>query len=181
MATHEPGLIQDVIHGLGKIVEPLLRPLNVVSHAISERLAHWLSRKPKLFVTFHPQPMSWCLAWWGEEPGMQLVFMADFTHDDPHRTLLLIGAYLKGTKSLQNFFEPIEIPPRKLITPQYTLFLFVHPVIGTAGQPWKGRIIFVDQFKRPHKSEKVEFKFTGPTEHPLKKAKADDTVGPSGP
>src|SRR4029077_15928132 len=97
----EPGLIQEVVHGLGKIVEPLMRPINVVSHAISDRLEHWLSRKPKLYVTFHPQPMMWCLAWWGEEPGMQLVFMADFTHDDAHRTLLLTGAYLKGTKSRQ--------------------------------------------------------------------------------
>ena len=25
--------------------------------------------------------------------------MADFTHDDPERTLLLTGAYLKGTRS----------------------------------------------------------------------------------
>ena len=99
---------------------------------------------------------------------MQLVFMADFTHDDPHSTLLLTGAYLKGTKSWQNFFHPIEIPPQELITPKYGLHAFVHPVVGKVGQTWKGRIIFVDQFKRTHKTEKMEFKFTGPTQHPLK-------------
>jgi hypothetical protein len=177
--AHGPGLIEEVIHGLGKIVEPFMRPLNVVSRAISDRLEHWLSRKPKLYVTFHPQPMMWCLARWGEEPGMQLVFMADFTHDDPHRSLVLIGAYLKGTKSWLNFFEPIEIPPQQLITPEYTLGVFVHPLVGVAGQPWRGRIIFVDQFKRTHKTEKVEFRFAGPTEHPSKKAKTEAAAGPA--
>lgn len=175
---HDPGFLKEVAHTLSKIVEPIMRPINVVSKAVSERLEHWLSRKPRLYVTFHPQPMMWCLAWWGEEPGMQLVFMADFTHDDPHRTLLLTGAYLKGTKSRQNFFEPIEIPPQQLITPEYTLGVFVHPVVGKIGETWKGRIIFVDQFKRRHRTENVEFRFTGPTEHPLK-AKGAAPVPPS--
>lgn len=112
--------------------------------------------------------MIWCLAWMGEEAGMQLMFMADFTHDDPHRTLLLTGAYINGTKQWQQLIEPIEIPPQELITPEYTIGVFVHPVIGKPGESWKGRIIFVDQFKRLHKTDEVEFKFTGPTEHPIK-------------
>ena len=45
-----------------------------------------------------------------------------------------------------------------------------HPVVGKIGQQWKGKIIFVDQFRRTHKTEKVEFQFTRSTEHPLKKA-----------
>ena len=140
-------------------------------------LKRWLSRKPKLFVIFHPQPMLWGLAFWGEEPGMQLVFRADFTHDDPHRTLLLTGAYVKGTKPRFSFFEPIQIPPEQLIRPDM-LAVFVHPVVGKVGETWKGRIIFVDQFKRLHKTGKVEFWFTGPTENPLtakRNAKPDDT------
>jgi hypothetical protein len=78
MSANEPGLIQEVIHGLGKIVEPFMRPLNVVSHAISERLAHRLSRKPKLYVTIHPQTPMWCLAFQGNETGMQFVLRGGF-------------------------------------------------------------------------------------------------------
>ncbi len=180
MAPHEPGLIQEVIHGLGKIVEPFIRPFNAVSHAISERLEHWLSRKPKLFITFHPHPRFWCLAWQGEETGMELMFMADFTHDDPDRTLLLTGAYIKGTKAWDGFIEPIEIPPQEMITSNYTLHVSVHPVVGKIGETWKGRIIFVDQFKRTHKTEKIEFKFEGPKEHPLK-AKSGAVSSPTLP
>jgi hypothetical protein len=172
MPPHEPGLIQDVAHGLGKIVEPLMRPINVVSHAISDRVQHWLSRKPKLSATIHPQTPMWCLAFMGEKTGMQLSFMAGFTHDDTDRTLLLTGAYIKGTKQWHSFTEPIEVPP-ELITPQFTLGAFVHPVVAKIGETWKGRLIFVDQFKRIHKTEKIEFKFVGPKENPLKVAKAE--------
>jgi hypothetical protein len=180
MPTHEPGLIQEVIHGLGKIVEPFTRPLNVVSHAISDRLEHWLSRKPKLYVTIHPQTSMWCLAFQGDKTGMQLVYLADFTHDDPERTLLLTGAYIKGTKPWDSFIEPIEIQPQAMITPGYALHALVHPVVGKIGETWKGRLIFVDQFKRTHKSDKIEFKFVGPKENPLK-AKADAAAGPTLP
>lgn len=183
MATpHEPGLIQDVIHGLGKIVEPFMRPLNVVSHAISERLTHWLSRTPKLYVTVHPQPPPmWCLAF-GDQTAMQLSLMADFTHDDPDRTLLLTGAYIKGTKQWHGFIEPIEVPPQELITPQYALPVFVHPVVAKIGETWRGRIIFLDQFKRKHKTDQIEFRFVGPKEYPPK-AKADvkTASGPTPP
>ncbi len=153
-----------------------MRPLNVVSHAISDRLEHWLSRKQRLYVTFHPQPRFWSLAWQGEEQGMELVFMADFTHDDPHRTLLLTGAYISGTTPWQSFFEPIEIRPKELVTPQYEFPVLVHPVVGKIGETWKGRLIFVDQFKRPYKTDKIELKFIGPKEHPLK-VKADAGSG----
>ena len=110
------------------------------------------------------------------------MFMADFTHDDPDRTLLLTGGYIKGTKPWHGFVEPIEIPPQEMITPTYTLGVFVHPVVGKIGEMWKGRIIFVDQFKRTHKTDKIEFKFVGSKENPLKVANANTATGsPSQP
>jgi len=168
MAPHEPGLWQEVIHGIGKIVEPILRPLNVVSCAISDRLDHLLSRKPKLYVTIHPQTPVWCLAFNGNETGMQLSFVADFVHDDLNCTVLLTGTYIKGTKPWYGFINPIEIPPQQMIKPQHTTHAIVHPVVGKVGEAWKGRLIFVDQFHRTYPTEKIEFKFVGPTENPLK-------------
>jgi hypothetical protein len=76
--------------------------------------------------------------------------------------------------------EPIEVPPEQMITPDYTLDAFVHPVVGRIGETWKGRIIFVDQFKRTHKTDKIEFKFVGLKENPLK-AKAAAAVAPTLP
>ncbi len=99
-----------------------MRPLNVVSHAISKRLEYWLARKPKLYVTAHPQTAFWCPASRGE--GMQLVFVAD-PHDDPDHTLLLTGAYIKGTgtKPWLNFTEPIEVSPQEML-PRMSLSLW---------------------------------------------------------
>jgi hypothetical protein len=100
MATppHDPGFLKEVAHSLSKIVEPFMRPINVVSQAISDRLEHWLSRKPKLYIRLRPQTAMWCLAFQGEETGMELSFLADFTHDDPDRTLILIEAYIKESR-----------------------------------------------------------------------------------
>ena len=55
--SHDSGLFHEIVHGLSKIVEPFMRPINVVSKALSDRLEHWLSRKPKAlrnhpFTTF---------------------------------------------------------------------------------------------------------------------------------
>jgi hypothetical protein len=163
---HDAGLWKEVTSTLAKILDVLMRPLDVASNAISGRLEILLKRKPRLFVNFHPLMELWCLAFAGDKKIMQVCFMADFSHDDPDQTILLIDAYLKGTKPWMRFDEPIRIPPGQLVRSKHVEDFFVTPIIGTPGKNWTGRIIFKDHLHRPYKSEKFEFVWTGPTELP---------------
>jgi hypothetical protein len=170
---HDTGFIKEVTESISKIVSIVTRPLEVVSKAVADRLERWLKRKPKLFVSFHPQTTFWCLAFSGEQTGMQLTFMADFTQDGDDETLLLIDAYVEGTKPwMKNPNDPIEIGPGEFVRSRYINGIFVSPVVGTPGQNWIGRLIFIDQFHRKYKTEKCEFVFAGPPEHPAKKVNA---------
>jgi hypothetical protein len=167
---HDPGFIKEVTHSISKIVDIFTRPFEVVSKAVADRLERWLKRKPKLFVRFHPQTTFWCLAFAGEQKGMQLVFMADFSQDDEKEPLLLIDAYIKGTKPwVARGDDPIKVEPGHLIRDRYVNGIFVSPVVGEPGKNWTGRLIFIDQFHREHKTDKQQFVWTGPTEHPAKK------------
>lgn len=160
------GFWKEVAHAVSKIVEVFTRPFDVISNALSGRLEILLKRKPRLFVNFHPLMELWCIAFAGDKKVMQVCFMADFSHDDPKQTLLLIEARLKGTKPWMRFDEPIRIPPGQLVRSKYVEDFYVMPMIGTPGKNWTGRIIFKDQFHRPYKSGKFEFVWTGPTELP---------------
>ena len=157
----EPGFWKEVTSALTKIVEVFTKPLGVVSDAVSKRLAILLKRKPRLYVNFHPTTSLWCLARTGDERIMQMMFMADFTHDDPDQTVILIEAYLRGTKPKFHFDETIDIDPEELVTPKYNVHFMVTPVIGEEGKNWTGRVIFIDQLHRTYKTKKVEFKWAG--------------------
>jgi hypothetical protein len=166
----ELGFWKEVTSAVTKIVEVFTKPLGVVSDAISTRLTILLKRKPRLYVNFHPTPSLWCLGRAGHEPFMQVMFMADFTHDDPDQTLLLIDAFLKRTEPIVHFHEPIDIDPEELVTPEYCVSLMVKPVIGEEGKNWRGRIYFTDQLHRTYRTKNVEFKWAGgPTKQAEKK------------
>lgn len=161
MPSPEPGFWKEVTSALSKIVEVFTRPLGVLSNAVSTRLEILLKRKPRLYVNFHPATSLWCLVRAGDERIMQVTFMADFTHDDPDQTVILIEAFLKGTKPKFHFDEPIDIDPEELVTPEYSVSLMVTPVIGEEGRNWTGCVIFIDQLHRTYKTKKVEFKWAG--------------------
>lgn len=140
---------------------------------MADRLERWLKRKPKLFVRFHTQTTHWGLAFHGEKvSGMQIAFMADYSHDGDE-PLLLIEGYVKGAKPfIRSPNDPIMIKPGELVRTQYIDGIFVSPVVGEPGKNWTGRIIFIDQFHREYKTDTQEFVFGGPTEHPLAKPKS---------
>ncbi|MGD1216199.1 MAG: hypothetical protein ABR861_14565 [Terriglobales bacterium] len=165
----EPGFWKEVTHTLSKIVDVFTRPLDVISNAVSGRLEILLKRKPRLYVNFHPMSAFWCLAFaGGEKKAMQMSFMADFSHDDPGQTILLIDAYIKGTKPWIKFDEPIDIAPEELVTPEYQVHFMITPIIAPVGKNWTGRIIFIDQWHRRYRTKKFEFVWTGPTELPAR-------------
>lgn len=177
---HNGGLVAEVRHLLEKLVEPLLRPINVVSEAWSNRLKHALRRKPKLFVRFHPQSTLWSLAFHGLNEGMHLIYRADFSHDDDEQALLLIDAYIKGAKPwIDSNSDPIKIPPKQLIRAEHIYGIFLHPIVAEPGKNWTGRIIFVDQWHRKYKTDKVEFVFHGPKEQPAKAKAAAPAPAPA--
>src|SRR5713226_8271417 len=128
----EPGFWKEVTSALTKIVEVFTKPLSVVSDAVSNRLEILLKRKPRLYVNFHPTTSLWCLGRAGDEKFMQVMFSADFTHDDLDQTIILIDAFLKGTKPIVHFHDPIDIDPEELVTP-HPISLMVKPVVGEEG------------------------------------------------
>jgi hypothetical protein len=143
---------------LKTIVDALLKPFAVISTPLAERIASWFKRKPKLYANFHPGTCLWCLGQYGEQPLMQVMFTVDLTHDDPREALIIVDAHPDGTQSKIRF-DKFVIPPHQLKESRVTAF--VQPVAGEKGKDWTGHIIFVDQFRRPYKTQKTTFKGVG--------------------
>lgn len=159
---HEPsGFWKDVGSALSKVVEIFTKPLAAISDAIAERLRLLFRRKPKLHVHFHPTTGLWCLASQGGKKIMQVGFVADFTHDDPRQTIILVDAFPEGTRSELQLFDYITIPPEELVKVGHHIWRMVTPVVGEEGKNWKGRIVLVDQGKRKYKSMEFEFIWVG--------------------
>jgi len=156
------GFLKEVGGALAKLVEVFIKPLAVISNAISERLAILLRRKPKLHVHFRPITGVWCVASDGIIKIMQVGFAADLTHDDPRQTLILVDAFPEGTRSKFPFHNQITIGPAELVSPEHQIWMMVTPVVGEEGKNWTGRVVFVDQFKRKYMSEeRFEFMWGG--------------------
>lgn len=152
---------KNVGSALSKVAETFTKPLAAVSNAITERLALRFRRKPKLHVHFHATTGLWCLASQGGKKIMQVGFVADFTHDDPTQTIILVDAFPDGTRSELRLFDYITIPPEELVRLRHHLWRMVTPVVGEEGKNWKGRIVLVDQWKRKYKSKEFEFMWVG--------------------
>jgi hypothetical protein len=156
----EPGIIKTV-------AETLLKPFTLIFNPIAERIGNRLKRKPKLYIHIHPVTNIWCYAWDGanQNPVMQVRFEADITNDSDHEGVLILDAYVKGTKSKFPLTSHIEIPPATTML-RNIVGVFSAPVVGEGGKDFTGRIILVDQFKRRHPSDKTTFKWVGSTERP---------------
>jgi hypothetical protein len=151
MTVPEPGLTKSV-------VETQLKPFSLVFNPIAERIGNRFKRKPKLYVHIHPATCLWCYAWQmpNPNPTMQVGFDADFTNDSDHDALLLLDAYVEGTRSQLPFMSVIKVPSTSTNLRE-TVGVHCTPVVGEGGNDFTGRIIFVDQLKRKHKSDKTTF------------------------
>jgi hypothetical protein len=156
----EPGIIKTV-------VETLLKPFTLIFNPIAERIGNRFRRKPKLYIHIHPVTSIWSYAWGGanQSPMMQVRFDADITNDSDHEAVLILDAYVEGTKSTLPFTSHIEIPSATTALRQ-VVGVFSAPVVGEGGKDFTGRIILVDQFKRKHPCDKTTFEWVGTTEPP---------------
>lgn len=141
------------------IAEALKKPIELISTPIAEHIAAWLKRKPQLHVHFRPYTCFWCIAKEGQIPVMQLVFSADFSHDEPKEHIVLVNAYVKGAETRYPF-DRVIIAPHVLAMDRH-LATFVFPVVGKAGHDWRGRLILIDQHERKYNTKKVTFKWVG--------------------
>ncbi len=87
---------------------------------------------------------------------MQVIFMADLSHDDPDSTIILIDGVIKGTGSKLPFRDPITVKPEGLVTVRYPISLIVGPVVGEEGKVLKGEssslTSFIGRIKRRQSS-----------------------------
>lgn len=156
----EPGFAKSV-------VETLLKPFSLIFNPIAERIGDRLKRKPKLHINIHPASNVWCYAWNGNNPTpiMQVRFDADFTNDSDREGIVILDAYVEGTKSRLPFMSHIQIP-KTTTTFRQIVGVFCAPVVAEGGKDFTGRVIFVDQLKRKHRSDKTTFTWVGTTEPP---------------
>ena len=151
-------------------LENLTKPFSSLLNPIAERLGNALGkRKPRLYVHFHPTQLMWSVGIQREPNGssidiMQVHVMADFNHDDPKETIFVMDVYPEGTQNRIPGFAQFSIEPTEVVTNQ--IVSFATPVIGEKGQPWKGRIVLVDQFQRKHKTRKATFRWGGQAKPP---------------
>jgi hypothetical protein len=85
--------------------------------------------------------MLWCIAQQGQRDGslkdmMQAMFWADFNHDDPKLTLVIVDAYPQGTRPQIGMITKFAIPPNKIV--QQQVAAIVVPIIATKGKPCVG-------------------------------------------
>ena len=92
-------------------------------------------------------------------------FDASITNDSDHEAVIIVDGYVEGTKSKFPLIRPIRIESRTM-TEREIICVFVTPVVGEGGKDFTGRIILIDQLKRKHPTDKLTFKWVGPTEHP---------------
>jgi hypothetical protein len=91
---------------------------------------------------------------------MQVVFTASLTHDDLKQAMIITDAYPVGTTPQVSAMLEFTIRPEEMVKEQ--VVAIVSPVLGKKGEPWTGKIVFVDQFQRKHKSQRVTLKWAGP-------------------
>lgn len=109
------------------IAKPPLDLFNWIRERLEKR-----KRKPHLYVHFNLSQMVWCIASGGKEVA-QIMFWADINHDDSKETLVITGAYPKGTKPQLNEIDKILVPPNKLVKTQ--IAAFVLPIRAEKGRP----------------------------------------------
>jgi hypothetical protein len=159
-------------------LENLTKPFSSLLNPLAERIGRRLgNRKPNLFVHFDPTQQVWGISMNGDHEMRSFNFFADFNHDDPRQTLAILDAYPEGTISQVALMHKFHIPPGAIITQRISVF--VSPPRVEKGEPWTGKIVFVDQFKRKYKSEKVTARWLGPLElKPMSANKSEQKEAP---
>ena len=99
---------------------------------------------------------------------MQVMFSADFNHDDHKHGLAMVEAYLEGTRLEISAMDKFVIPPNEIVSER--IVVMVLPVKGEKGKPYTGRFILIDQFKRKHRTEKITFTWAGPSQTQTEKS-----------
>jgi hypothetical protein len=145
-----------------KWLEPITKPIGNILEPVTKRIGGFLGHpKPRLYVHFSKRQLAWCIAGGnGQLEMMQVVCTAEIAHDDPHQTLIILDSYPNGARSeMGTTATHFVIPPETVV--RETFASFSTPVIGKKGQPWTGRLVLVDQFKRKYKTERVTFQWAG--------------------
>jgi hypothetical protein len=146
-------------------LENLTKPFASLLNPIAERIGNWFGRrKPHLYVHFNINQTVWGIAQQGQRNGsstemMQVVFWADFNHDDPKETLIITDAYPCGTRPQIGMMDSFAVPPKQVV--HHQIAAFVLPIKADKGKPWSGQFILIDQFQRKHRTKKITFQWVG--------------------
>ena len=112
---------------------------------------------PTLHVAWNKGQSIWGIGAVGTEPCMQIGGWAHISTSNISEEILITDAYIEGTES--RGMMPIKVHPRFV---RYTqLMTFVAPVVGKAGEPFKGKFILVDHKNRKYVLEEHIFRFIG--------------------
>ena len=102
------------------------------------------SRRPNFHVTSDPLNSFCSEAMWGDVPAAQVRLFATFANGTKYDVVLLY-AYLKGTKPLMHFDKPLHIPPYKAI--QKDVLFFCTAPKRKISTTYEANVIFVDAGK----------------------------------
>lgn len=112
---------------------------------------------PTLHVAWNKGQSIWGIGAVGTEPCMQIGGWAHISTSNISEEILITDAYIEGTES--RGMMPIKVHPRFV---RYTqLMTFVAPVVGKAGEPFKGKFILVDHKNRKYVLKEHIFRFIG--------------------
>jgi hypothetical protein len=98
-------------------------------------------RRPDFHVTADPVNSFCSHATWENTPATQVRIAATFANGSKYDVVLMY-AYLKGTKPLMHFDEPVHIPPRSVI--QQDVLFFCTGSRRKITNPYEATFIFVD-------------------------------------
>ena len=139
-----------------------IKGLGTLLETVFGRLTFRLRRKPKLYVHFRPGTGVWCLAHSGPGPDaheyMHVMCDASFANDGDE-AMIIIDVFPPGTTAQVQTMRHFVIPPHTMVAERVTAI--VAPLASTKGKDWAGKLVFVDQFQRAHKSKKFTFKWVG--------------------
>lgn len=118
---------------------------------------------PKLHFLPEPELCFWGKGMHGTTPMMQMIVCGYFSIEHKRRDegLVLLQAFIRGTRPMLSLYEPLRVEPG-MVTQTRRLDFFVAPIIAKDGEDFVGKVIFVDQFKREHKTDEITFKAVQP-------------------
>jgi len=80
------------------------------------------------------------------------------------KSIEIVQAYLKGTKTVSNLLPFLVAPAGTAVTE--TFHFFVEPVVVKVGESYRGRIILVDKHDLKYESDEVSLPYRGAASTP---------------